>query len=562
MIPLKLSIHNFRSIESMEIAFPEGKPGQLIFVSGENMDSTESDDHRSNGSGKSSIFSAWMWCLYGSTESQSAGSRLSHNHNTTIRVKFEFSIGDTVHSIERHSKPAKVLLDGNSVTESEILGILGGLSKESFMESVYFPQGFSSKILSSPVPCFQLFSKLCGHDRFMEISERIKKHKKAKSDEQYGLASSLLDLKNRATELEKDISGMMEGYNRELENSQLLEKEVLENRARLDEVSKVGKGLILEDGYARFCTEYEEYVRDMHSCRSKVLRLIGQLKTDPSVCPTCGQEIHSHSKLVSPLYGEYREARRNVFFHKPKYTEITEKINLLSELNALRINTERNLQIASARLDEKISHLKNYQNLVDDKKSKLHALRRKIGEVEQSSKQVSKAMQFMDDFNTWILNLSVHIMDSFIDELSMKSTALFNELGVPGDFRFVVKNRDDPGKPMKIVQEVKVGEETYQPEELSGGEMQLLEVSLVLAVSSYVRSSSSVKIPLLVLDEPVSCVDTAGVEKLASLLKDYAVRESVHVVLIEHQRAADLTFDARWHIMKKDGKTLFCNAGV
>ena len=91
-----LSIENFMSIGKVDIAF-ESLTGFNTII-GENY--MIQDNAKSNGSGKSSIFEALIWCLTGETI---RGNKDVVNHNTEggTQVSVEFICDENIFKIDR-----------------------------------------------------------------------------------------------------------------------------------------------------------------------------------------------------------------------------------------------------------------------------------------------------------------------------------------------------------------------------------------------------------------------------------------------------------------------------
>lgn len=99
MKPSKLEIKNFGTIEDITLDLADRG---LVLILGENKDAAKAD---SNGSGKSLLFDALCWCLWGSTVREIKGDEVvRRSANKNCRVTLTFSEGDNTYMVVRRQK--------------------------------------------------------------------------------------------------------------------------------------------------------------------------------------------------------------------------------------------------------------------------------------------------------------------------------------------------------------------------------------------------------------------------------------------------------------------------
>jgi len=144
---LRLSMSNFLSYSKQEIDF-KSLTGVVFFVG-----KIEDDVSKSNGSGKSAIFDAISWCLFGKSRT-SSDEELIRIGEKEMYVDLEFQIDDKTYSIFRskkirksqtlafHNMTADVKLTGNAVkeTQEKIIEVLG-IDDELYENTVFARQG-------------------------------------------------------------------------------------------------------------------------------------------------------------------------------------------------------------------------------------------------------------------------------------------------------------------------------------------------------------------------------------------------------------------------------------
>src|SRR3989304_4785608 len=125
-----LKIQGFKSFtEKQTIDFSSLQTPGFFFLTGQNLIEPKLG---ANGVGKSSIYDAISWVLYGKTVSGlKAGSVGNWNNELVCRVEVGFTLKGTNHSIIRTWKPNSLKLDDTEVEQSKVDELVG-LSYESF----------------------------------------------------------------------------------------------------------------------------------------------------------------------------------------------------------------------------------------------------------------------------------------------------------------------------------------------------------------------------------------------------------------------------------------------
>jgi len=150
-----INIKGFASFGSGDNVLQFGKH-DLVLISGENRDSTGSD---SNGAGKSNLFKALTWCLWGQTVDGMGSNVVNRDPAiTSAKVALEFSLDKTKYKVTRFmGKGTKLTLSqgdgkkwddisGGSIkdTQGRINNLLG-MDMLTFRNTVLYGQGDHSK---------------------------------------------------------------------------------------------------------------------------------------------------------------------------------------------------------------------------------------------------------------------------------------------------------------------------------------------------------------------------------------------------------------------------------
>ena len=184
----------------------------LCLIEGQNQDTGGS-----NGSGKSSIFEAVVWCLFGkTTKGVAADEVIRHDVVGTpvigetcvcVEIDHEGEKFEIYRHRKHHKHSNKVLLfaggkDRTSSTDAatqKIINKLLRLDYKSFISSVMYPQKTSNFVELTDSERKEIFSKLIGTERFSEAQNRAKR-----------LSKKLHAEKQKALQKRSEIIGKMD----------------------------------------------------------------------------------------------------------------------------------------------------------------------------------------------------------------------------------------------------------------------------------------------------------------------------------------------------------------
>lgn len=330
----------------------------------------------SNGSGKSSIWEALIWCLTGSTI---RGSKNVENQNldigTQVTLNFlldgkEFKVRRSKNH-DRYKTNLSIIIDeedisGKGLRESEeiLKNSLGELTPNLLSNVIILGQGLPDKFTNnSPSRRKEILESLSNSDFMLQdiklrIQERYKflnnqlrkkedelisqKSKKEiletqiKKEEEY-----LIELgeKEQHCEILKNLQEKYKNINENLTqksllienyNNQLSDKKTYYYKLKSDKIEQINK---IEE-------TYEEQIIDLKTKQLNYDTLISQLKNEiqkleniTEICPTCGQKLP------------------NVF--KPDTSDKEQKLkDLISENSDCKINLNKILEIKNQKIEE------------------------------------------------------------------------------------------------------------------------------------------------------------------------------------------------------------------
>jgi DNA repair exonuclease SbcCD ATPase subunit len=431
-----VEIQNFKSFKHWDkLHFAELDPG-LYFVTGENLVEPEMG---ANGAGKSALFEAICWCLYGKTSTNlRAGNIVSWGEKyCSVMVGFD-SFGVT-----RGQNPNYLKIDGDPVTQDFLEAKLGYLGFESFLYSTFISQ-FSSKFFDlSPAEKMGVFSDVMAEslypwanrsDRakeqatalFEQITNEEKVINRLKGKREAHVASDYKeqiekfeDMRKIDLELAKtDLEIALDNYKSTKESLKETKKELEKLNLQLAKVVHIDfaeENKFITDTYGALTAEtkknidetrlmYDRDSRGMFSTEATIKQFgdylvkINGISQEP-ICPTCLQKVNPaildkeksdvHKKLVS-LETELMEMKRSVIIHKEmlqtlndkQNTLVKEKEEKLAELNVRAKNEQKVVGEITVKLRVMETTKKETEKRIQDWTDKIKSVTNEIEEIK------------------------------------------------------------------------------------------------------------------------------------------------------------------------------------
>jgi DNA repair exonuclease SbcCD ATPase subunit len=398
-----LKIQNFMSIGDAELDLQENN---FVLVKGEN--NNLQDVAGSNGSGKSSIFDAIVWCLTGET---SRGTKDIVNIHGTDGAYVELTFLENLNKFKlvrtkNHSKYATNLYiyindenkSGKGIRDSEKLlkEYLPELTSSLISSVIIIGQGMPAKFTgNSPAGRKELLEKLSATDsitnEFREsVTSRFNKLTGLQRNKENELLVKTTNLKNYKTQLEEknsrkselekiseyknilqeknkekslffsDLEVLKEQYTAAEKNLNTFKSE-LQNIQEVQnkDVSKIKETYFEQE--KELCSSIERTAAEMEFQKQELIKL----NSIVDICPTCGQKL------------------LNV--HKPDTTNLQNKIfELEKSYKNLNEQLKSCLFLRDTEINKVLSH---YQVLINSKKENAVEAEKTVYMAEKQIKQ-------------------------------------------------------------------------------------------------------------------------------------------------------------------------------
>lgn len=599
-------LNNFMSYEHEE--FDLDRNG-YIFVSGVN--NNELDNAKSNGSGKSSLFSAICWCLTGETPSGNKKVENIYLEGKTY-VELIFEINGHEYIINRSKNPSnlKIIIDGEDKSgkgirdgEKLLAEYLPDITANLINSVIILGQGLPKRFTNNtPSGRKEVLEKLSNSDFMInDIKDRIStRFNKLNSDkEEYNrelilkitkrdlLKSEIVDNQIKlneinVAEMEEELSerrefltALQEDLDSFISAKEEVDFQINENTIKLNRLSEDLNIEInnLEDVPQEYYQEFGSLSSEMNNKRQEIDKL--QAVTD--ICPTCGQKIPGVSKIdTEPLEKEYKEIT-NKFFEisekikqgENKYRE--EKTKLVTKYGERK--NEINNIIATLKYDSN-----NYSSYINDKTFQLKEISDKVIDLEVQINSINSIKENLE--NSIKSNKEeVETLDKEISSLEEFTEKVQERLDIISKINTLIK-RDFRGYLLSnIILFISDKVKTYSKEvfgsdcfsfelndnnidisfdnkdyeSLSGGEKQKADIIIQLAIRDMLCNYLNFSSNILVLDEITDSLDIIGSQNILNLIsKELTDVEAIYI--ISHHSDFSIPWDEEIIVAKDNDK--------
>lgn len=532
-----------------------------------------------NGNGKSSIFGAIVWCIYGKSlkgvSEVNTWKEVQPKDYPGTKVELFFQRDQDIYKITRCQNYRKVLDDGakgnsrlifyengdtvnikSKIKLQEHIILKLGLSYQLFMNSIMFGQGLQRLITESNTDKKKLFEEIfdlnflniakdIAQDNFEEVHSEFKEleyNTKNLRQEIESVKTTYKDLKEKEsswkTTLDEECKGLKEKRDI-LANKLRIEKKNINKELALSLDTKVKK-------QTHLISSLKEKLNDARSLSKMsleefidiILELMQKKKYDKAYesllkIKSAFIKITKYQKELEKandkLY-ELKETKRELEDVKETCEEYAEEILQID--SKIRKLGNESLKVLSPKYKEKIVKLK----------SKL-----KIIEQEYQTK-----LNKLKDYE-WLLKdplgnngIKAYLFDSSLDLLNNTLDNYSEVLGFRISFEIDLSStRKD------FVTLIERGGVIIDYDELSGGEKQVCNLAMAFAMFESMSAARGINIAFL--DEVFESLSSDNIEIVISLIKH--IFESKTLFLITHHDSLPLSHSKILQVEKQNGLT-------
>ena len=604
-----ISLKNFMSFKE---AYVNLNRNGYILVEGIN--NNVEDSAKSNGSGKSSLFSGICWCLTGETISGAKEvSNIYLKGKTEVQVKFTFD--NHSYTITRTRNPSNLFIEVDGVDKSG-----KGIRDTQKILEEYLPQVTSSLINSviilgqglpqrftnnTPSGRKEILEKLSNSDFMItDIKEKLSVRKSTLEDsrnftnnnisELQGSISTLNTLLNMYINNLNDLSSSGD-YELQIDkinlNIQKLKEDIESYETAKSETETLLNNCVLSS--EKLSSEYkleqsklklidtkelEEEITSVNFDIKTTSNKISEIDSISDICPMCGQKLHG---VVKP---DSTSLKENLAVLKERYSELQASLN---ESNKYNIELQNSLDLEYADRQKELStsieslqaDIINYNNSLTTNNSMLISesenlakLQTKLNELENTKQhlknEIENTKKCISDNTDKIndLRLTVDDISARLEIISKMNTLVkrdFRGYLLSNIIQFIsTKSKYYSNKVFGTDKldfkldgnNILISYDNKEYELLSGGEKQKVDVIIQLSIRDMLCKYLGFSSNIIVLDEITDSLDSKGCQNIFNLISsELGDVESIYIIS-HHTDELNIPCDDTITIIKDNNK--------
>lgn len=594
---LSLIIENFKSFQGQHtFRFPTA-PG-LYFMAGNNLRDASIGG---NGTGKTSVWDALFWVLYGrSVGGMKAKSLL--NRQTSDKgyaVTLDLSIGESgeedIYELRRTWNPNSLQWrrlgteDWTELTNEEVVQWVR-LSSTQFLTSVLFGQGQPSFLDLSAPDRAALFDDILDLDYWNRLSDFAGEQEREVMQRFVKLDRDIAYLEGVLTSLPtlESLRANMDQWDEERQLQVTSRKEMIEERrkdcrllvAKKNELTQTLQNLSKEMAALEQGTD--PFANDLSSLQAEKAVLCS--KYDDShrnyefyekntTCSTCQQSITDEfrSKMMKQLKRERVEldVLWNTLVRKEEALNerrtqwaftVGEQRKQRASLETRRNTLNRELGVLETRLDQMVREGKTLLAELDRMENETNPYLKVYDESQKTRQETEEALTLQKkEWNEQVLEkemcafwkdhfrkIRIFLSGQILSQLTFDVQMALGQLGLP-QWTLQLSSEEvlQSGK-KKTAISIRISDgstEDRTPWESSGGEHRRLALATSMGLSSFIQRLAGVHIPFEVWDEPTDGLSKEGIQDLIQFLSDWSRMSHSQVWVVDHSIHSAGLFD-------------------
>lgn len=549
MTPVSLHFQGFRSFEnptSVDFSTLQG----LIYLTGRNELEPELG---ANGAGKSSVFEALYWCLYGKTSRNlRAGEVKTWYGENPCKAEFKFNAQQHTYKVFRSWKPNQLKITTDDAplqdVEQEAVDTIVGMGEELFSLCRYFSQFGSSFLDLNPGKQLELYSKALDLSPWEQSSEKAAEE--AVLFEETGAA--LQQALERATGQKQELAQQLQQMLTAQEQWQV--QHTNKSRELMQKVAAGQKNLPVApkapEKQKEAETELSQALKLMSLTQSRVedaeteLHKVQHWGTGlDSVCPTCGSAVSKKNITRSRQEKEDVVRQKTQTLEKLLKQQTQQKDTISAKVTEFRGRYDKifqawqqahtRLQIAQSELKSVLAETSPYTKQIETLQQRQKRL---LKQSRGAQHQLQKIQQRAEQSRYWIKGfreLRLWLIDQSLRQLDLEANRALQQLGLPEwHLKFDVERETKQGgikKGFSVTVESPYNDRPVPLEAWSGGESQRLRLACSMGIADLFCSALGVESGIEFWDEPSTWINKEGVPALLEALELRAVQKPIWI---------------------------------
>jgi DNA repair exonuclease SbcCD ATPase subunit len=581
-----VKISNFKSFIADDFAFPVGG---FNFLSGAN---DIENALGANGAGKSSLWDAICFCLYGQDSQGNRASDLTRwgSKRPMVSVSMAIDGNEKGYLVERYGNPNQLILDGNIVEQYEINNLVG-LTKDRFLQSVLFAQKSKQFMDMNANERGELFDSILNLESWLKLAVNAADMAKGYreeidklSREQTGWYARLRDDAYIDAIKVKQLSWLQmnnASLEAEVKLVEQMEKKVASSVEERNRLEKELEGIANPNGLDKDVDKLMKEAAKLYSEKQVLLaRHAAALKQsfflrDNSTCPVCQQKLTNKHKLEMHQVNQDEQTLVNTAIseidakRKPLLeeidiiqTEIANRSRVSREMRTV-INSllnhiaadERELQMRAKDLGRILDQVNPFDEQYDKIMLEQDTARANIARLNEVILREQEEFRRMDYWRTGFKRVRLFLVKQTLDLVQLEANNAAQALGLLGwhiSFVTEVENKSGNMKPgIEMIIDSPHAQGAWRL--TSGGEEQRVRMAVTLGIAAMIERMSGVNFAFEIWDEPSAHLSAEGISDLLECLRYRAEVTGKAVWITDHTVLSSASFDRIYTVRKGKG---------
>ena len=553
-------LHNFKSfINPTLIEFSQNSG--LKFLGGKNLMEPRLG---SNGSGKSSIWDGFTWCLTGVGVRGQKASDLTSWGEKQPQVIVNLQIDGAATSIDRTGSPNRLAINGVPSTQEDVERLIG-LSRDRLLQSVLFGQAVPLFLDLSTAARGELLDSVLDLRLWMDLSEAAGRQATSLSQQVTAYDQTLSFERGKLAALEDENRLREQSVAWQASHDAEIDKFIQRIEDTEGQIADTTKEIAKLKAFVP--ADLEPIEADILAVKTRLADLADIEKTihlyrTNRECPTCHQSLGSHMASAQDYIAILEEelhrgltrgeaAKRLEELREEKAECQQEKVNISNSITRLESEvTSHNkyIRMMVQHVDQLGLNLNPYTaRLIEIQKTRTE-LAATIENLTTKQMETKGELHKVEYWKTGFKKVRLFQVKQVLSRLEIETANAASALGISGwKIRYVTEVENKSGSFKQGIQ-VLVSTPKYDGrwELYSGGEAQRIRLAVTLGLATLIQNMAGVNYQLEVWDEASHYLSIEGVEDLLTCLSDRADITKKSIWVTDHTALSFGGFSEMW----------------
>lgn len=561
-------------------------------------------DLGANAAGKSTLWDALTWVLFGkSTRGVKGPNLLNWNNSGGYFVILDFEKNDIKYTLNRSWKPNKLKVNNKIYTQEELDDLIG-FDYDSFLYLILMGQFNDWFFDLQPTKQLDIFTNTLNLNIWYDLSDKAHRKLKninnlfeSKKEKKYKLQGIIETSKIQLDSLLKKKEFLIDEIEEKCIKLENRIEETNDNKKKLEEEYKKFKTDNIDTGFV--INGINKKLEDEEYKKKRGYHIIDKIKSERAeylaeknfnknqfdkygslgnVCVECGQviekgfvagKITEYEVIISKANNKISELNIKLEEEKKKLDVILEKIDELESVvlekrkkAGIFQQLDRNFKKDIANYNNELSRIDDIFNVLEQKEKNIDNeiveltndiknIENKYSTIEKELDELESEKEIYDYWKSEFKQIRLWIVEKVLKQLELEVNAGLSELGlIDWQIQFDIERENKSGgisKGFTVMVTPPNATEAVPWNSYSGGETQRLRIAGNIGLSNLIKSIKGIDINLEIWDEPTAHLSPEGVEDLLNFFKERS--KDNELWLIDH-RTLDFEFDRKITIRK------------